>query len=110
MRRAGRVSQDPGRDSISASTIAVVMVPIVTMVLIVTVVAAAIIMIAVSSLPTIAVITTAALVDHRRRSVITGRFVDYRRRLSPTKRVDINPDMPVRVRGACRHRQRDDEK
>jgi hypothetical protein len=106
MRRAGRVvSQDPRRDSISASTITIVMVFIVMVFP-----AAAIVMIAVASFATLAPIMAAALVDHRRWCVITGRFVDHRRRLSPPERVDINPDVSVGVRGAGRHRQPDNEK
>src|ERR1700676_5171246 len=105
MRRAGRASQDPRRDSISASTIAVVMVSIVTVFP-----ATAIVMIAVAPLATLAPITAAALIDHRRWSVISGRLVDHRRRLSPPERVDINPDVSVGVRGACRRRQRDNDK
>jgi hypothetical protein len=55
--------------------------------------------------------TATAAIDHRRWSIITRRFVDYRRRRSPTKRVDIDVEVYVGEGGsACRQRKRDNSK
>jgi hypothetical protein len=55
--------------------------------------------------------TAIAAIDHRRWSIITRRFVDYRRGCSPTKRVDIDVEVYVREGGsACRQRKRDNSK
>jgi hypothetical protein len=50
-----------------------------------------------------------AVIDHRRWSIVTRRFVNHGRGCSPTKRVDI--DVYVGEGGsACRQRQRDNSK
>jgi hypothetical protein len=84
-------------DSISAPTIAFVMVIRPT---------------AIMAAPArVAAPTATAAIDHRRWSIITRRFVDYRRGCSPTKRVDIDVEVYVGEDGsACRQRKRDNSK
>src|SRR5271166_2444885 len=94
---AGASTQAPMCASISARTIAVVMVfrPA---------------MIAVTPTAVIAPMA-AAVVNHRRRSIITRRLIDYRGRCSPTKRVDIYVEACVGVGArACDQRKRDSAK
>jgi hypothetical protein len=91
------VPKPGGCDSISAPAIAFV-----------TVFRPTAIIVAPARVVTIAPTATAAI-NHRRWSIITRRFVDYRRGCSPTKRVDI--DVYVGEGGsACRQRQRDNSK
>ena len=87
-------------DSISAPTIAFVMM-----------VRAAAIMVAPAPVAVIAPMA-ASVVHDRRRGIVTRRLIDHRRgRCSPAKRVDIDVDMDVSVRGgACRQRERDNSK
>jgi CDP-diacylglycerol pyrophosphatase len=74
-------------------------------------IAAAIVAVIVATIA-IAALIAAAGVDHRRRSIVTRRCIDHwRRRSSPTKRVEIDIDMDAGVGGsACRQHKRDDSK